>query len=258
MWASHIEPQWLQVRQVDIESDAVSRPLRIVHISDIQTPTVGAYEREVFETIASVEPDLVIHTGDVLQPVTPEELAKVARLFAGLEPTYGVYNVPGDVDDELSAPEWAAFDRQADVETLINETTTIETDAGTVRLLGLDGRESRTFPRARARRWLEQADHTATLDIIFGHAPDYMLNIRGEPVDLALAGHTHGGQVRIPFYGPPLTLSRVPRDWAWGHTIVDGTHLNVTSGVGAERAHGLPPIRFNCPPEITVIEVLSE
>jgi hypothetical protein len=255
VWSSHIEPYMLQVRRVEITSDAITRPLRIVHLSDIQTPTIGEYEREVFARVADLEPDLVVHTGDVLQPPTATELTKVAGLFASLEPPYGTFNVEGDVDRDLTVADWREFDRRARTTTLHDEAITVATDAGTVRILGLTGGMSRTLSREQVRSWLDAGSPDAALDIVIGHAPDYILNIRGERVDLALAGHTHGGQVRVPLYGPPLTLSRVPRDWASGHTLVDGTHLNVTTGVGAERAHGLPPIRFNCPPEITLIDV---
>lgn len=252
VWASHIEPYMLKVRRVNIESAAVSRPLRIVHISDVQTPTIDDYERDVFAKIASLEPDLVVHTGDILQPPTEAELAKITDLLERLEPTYGVFNVEGDVDRQI---DWQDFDRRADTTTLLDEAIAIDTEAGEVRLLGLTGSSSRVIERREVRDWLGDDAPEASLDVVLGHAPDFILNIRGEPVELALAGHTHGGQVRVPIYGPPLTLSHVPRDWALGHTVVDGTHLNVTSGVGAERAHGLPRIRFNCRPEITLILV---
>ena len=72
-------------------------------------------------------------------------------------------------------------------------------------------------------------------------------------LDLLLAGHTHGGQVRLPVIGPPLTLSRIPRAWAAGVTNLPiDRNLVVSRGIGMER--GLAPrMRFLCRPELVVV-----
>ena len=72
-------------------------------------------------------------------------------------------------------------------------------------------------------------------------------------MDLTIAGHTHGGQVRIPFFGPPITLSRVPRRVAGGglHEL-QGNAIYVSRGVGCERASA-PRVRLNCPPEVSLL-----
>jgi hypothetical protein len=89
---------------------------------------------------------------------------------------------------------------------------------------------------------------------VLGHSPDYVLGLRDGPrIELAFAGHTHGGQIVVPFFGPPLTLSRVPR-----HIAAGGLHelgrvfVHVSRGVGMERGSA-PQIRFLCPPEICVL-----
>ena len=68
-------------------------------------------------------------------------------------------------------------------------------------------------------------------------------------VALTVAGHTHGGQVRIPFYGPIRTLSRLPRRMAYGLHEHEGRHLYVSGGVGVSNV----PVRFACPPEIAIL-----
>ncbi len=74
-------------------------------------------------------------------------------------------------------------------------------------------------------------------------------------VDLALAGHTHGGQIVLPFFGPPLTLTGLERPYAAGglHDY-HGIPLHVSRGVGMERGSA-PQVRFLCPPEICLLDV---
>jgi predicted MPP superfamily phosphohydrolase len=89
--------------------------------------------------------------------------------------------------------------------------------------------------------------------IVLGHAPDFALgNVQG---DLFVAGHTHGGQVRLPIIGPIITFSRVPRHMAAGVTeLAGGRTLVVSRGTGMERGYA-PRMRFLCRPELVVIEI---
>ena len=92
--------------------------------------------------------------------------------------------------------------------------------------------------------------------IAMGHRPDFAL---GQiEADLLVAGHTHGGQVRLPWVGPLLTFSEVPRSWAAGLTdLPDGGRLLVSRGIGHERGHA-PRLRFLCRPELVVIDLVPE
>jgi uncharacterized protein len=86
-----------------------------------------------------------------------------------------------------------------------------------------------------------------------GHVPNFALGTI--EADLLVAGHTHGGQVRLPWIGPISTHSRIPNAWAAGVTdLPGGGKLAVSRGIGMER-HFAPPIRFLCRPELMVIEV---
>ena len=103
--------------------------------------------------------------------------------------------------------------------------------------------------------WLEQSDAN-DFRILFGHSPDYALSVAEAPIDLCLAGHTHGGQVNLPFIGPLVIYSEVPKEWAKGFRRVGIPYLNVSAGAGSNRRGGLPPLRFNCPTEMTLIELV--
>lgn len=257
-YATHIEPHRLQVRRFVIDTDKVGSPLRILHISDIQSARVGPYERQAFEKMRELRPDLVLFTGDLLQVAPPAdtaaELPKLAALFRTLSPRYGIYRVMGDVDWETNNASKAEL---GGVSTLEDSEATINTGGGKVRILGLR-RSGAASGEAGGRAVKEWLTTTAPGDftIVLGHAPDYALGVTDLPVDLCLAGHTHGGQIRVPLLGPIITMSGVPRKWARGFRRIGHAWLDVSAGVGSEHMDAVPPIRVACPPEMTLIEVV--
>ena len=257
-YVTYVEPQQLVLRQVRIETPKLGQPLRILHISDIQAGSIGAYEKEIFARIAELEPDLILNTGDYLQEVPPatfeSEWPKLVALFRSIEPKHGIYGVFGDTDLELSrVPE----ERLGPLELLSSRTVEIDTGAGVLSVHGLSLYQSNKAEWAQRSvgPWLEQSPD-GQFRILMGHAPDYAMGMVEQPIDLCLAGHTHGGQVRLPFIGPLTTYSEVPKDWARGFRRIGIPYLNVSAGAGSNRRNGLPPIRFNCPTEMTLIELV--
>ena len=233
----------------------LKRELTIAHISDIQTGKVGGYEEKVFEILRQQKPDVIFHTGDLVQVHGYEnrenELRKLGDLFKGLDFEYGVYNVEGNIDH---AKQIRFFDEAAGVETLRNENIVIKDESFLIDVLGLAWADSKNGSRAIIEEWVKNRE--GAFKIVLGHAPDYVLGINDFEIDLCLAGHTHGGQVSIPFLGPIINFSDVPKKWSRGFRRVNKVNLNVSSGIGAEHAGGLPSIRFNCRPSITIIKVV--
>lgn len=238
-----IEPTWLRVTRHEMESPRLHRPLRIGILADFQTDRIGDYEREVLRTLAAEQVDLVVMPGDYIQAGGDHYRALVEEFRAlwrevGLDPPLGVYAVAGNCDP----PGWAATFDGLEV-TTFRDTAAVE--VGGIELVGLAMLDS--FDTGL------ELDHGERFRIVFGHAPDFALGeSRG---DLLIAGHTHGGQIRFPLVGPPITFSRVPRSWADGLTeLPGGNTLVVSRGTGHER--GLAPrLRFFCRPEIVVVTV---
>lgn len=257
-YVTYIEPQRLVLREVRIQTPKVQQPIRILHISDIQAGSIGEYEEKIFARIAELKPDLILNTGDYLQVVPPatfeSELPKLVKLIRTLNPKYGTYGVFGDTELELYRVPKEALEP---LDLLSSQTVNIDTGAGVLSVHGLSLYQSNQSEWAMrtVQQWLDQSDD-GEFRILMGHSPNYAMGMAEQPIDLCLAGHTHGGQVRLPFIGALTTYCEVPKDWARGFRRVGIPYLNVSAGAGSNRRNGLPPIRFNCPTEMTLIELV--
>ncbi|MGC6456235.1 MAG: metallophosphoesterase [Coraliomargaritaceae bacterium] len=257
-YMTQIEPNRHAVRHVRIASPKLTEPIRLLHLSDIQSGGIGAKEVALFQQIRDLKPDIILNTGDYLQAIPPKtaesELPKLVALMEQTSPELGTWGVYGDTDYLLYRFQVSDF---APLELLSSSSVSIITKGGDLSLHGLNLNQSRDFNYARRsiKLWLEAADSSA-FKILLGHSPNFALGVGELPIDLCLAGHTHGGQVWLPFFGPLVTDSKVPRDWARGFRRVGIPYLNVSAGAGSNRFEGLPPMRLNCPTEMTLIELV--
>jgi len=257
-YITNLEPQRLAVRTVRLETAKLKTPLRLLHISDIQSGQITDYEQKLFEQINALGPDIIINTGDFLQAVPPatfeSEFPKLLELITRVNPRLGTYAVFGDTEEELYK---IAPTQLKPLQMLSSRSIQIETSGGIIDLYGLSLYQSRNpdWALRAVNEWLADA-RADEFRILFGHAPDFALKLGKQPIDLCLAGHTHGGQIRLPWYGPLITDSEIPREWSRGFRNIGIPYLNVSAGAGSNRYNGLPPMRFNCPTEITLIELV--
>lgn len=257
-YVTFVEPERLVIRRVELETPKLGAPVRILHIADIQAGSVGDYQAAIFEAIEALQPDLIINTGDFLQVVPPatfeNEWRKLHGLIKRVNPPLGTYGAFGDTERELYRYDTKALEPLV---MLSSRNARIDTGRGVISLHGLSLYESNSgkWAMRSVGRWLEQST-AEDFRILFGHSPNYALAVAESPIDLCLAGHTHGGQVNLPFYGPLVIDSEVPKAWASGFRRVGIPYLNVSAGAGSNRFKGLPPIRFNCPTEMTLIELV--
>lgn len=245
------EPRNLEVTHHRIESARIDAPLRIAVVADLQTDAPGAHERAALQAVRDAEPDLVLFVGDVIQRYDPQEYADAwAELRAiaepiGLQAPLGVYLVEGDSEH----PHGDAWVHEAEAMGLsvwpIEATSRQIRDDVVLTGFGL---------RTSAWSKLELSRPGDGLHVVFGHRPAFALG--DVDADVLLAGHTHGGQVQLPGWGPLMTLSKVPRAWASGRTeLPTGGTLLVSRGVGMERASA-PRIRFWCRPEVMLVDIV--
>ncbi len=244
--AHFVEPTALEETTVVIESDKVAKPTLIAIIADLQTDDPGPYERDALKRVMTKRPDLILLPGDFVHAVGPppehyamQDKLRELLLEVGLKAPLGAYAVQGNVD---SPRNWTRIFEGTDVTPW---TKTSSQSIGEFSVWGLTLWDSFDEQLHLARQ--------PGFNIAFGHGPDFALGTI--EADLLIAGHTHGGQVQLPFIGPLVTMSSVPRAWASGTTQLSGGRtLIVSRGIGMERGPA-PGVRFLCRPELVFVEL---
>lgn len=217
--------------------------LRVLHISDTHLTPRCDSTNAIIARAEAARPDLMAVTGDLVSGWRGLPLAR--QLLQRLAQRWPTYVVPGNAD------RWAdRFSRhvarwhETGAKILVNEGQPLRQDDPSFWIAGVD--DPHRF-RDDAGRALAQAPKES-FKLLLAHSPDVIQRPQCLHADLILAGHTHGGQVRLPFIGALVTRTRVSRKWSRGVFRLGGTTLIVTTGAGATRLG----VRFWCPPEITL------
>ncbi len=251
VWASFIEPYRLRLERVDVPLSTNPAPrerLKVVVIADLQTDRITDYEHDAVTRALAEQPDLILLPGDFFQGTDAQfatELPAYRALLNRLAAPAGVYACQGNLDHDQRLRTLFAG---TSVRVLRNETIVTRLRGCRIALTGVDWpRRS----RADTARRLPSGRPAADVHIVLSHSPAAVHYFPG-PFDLLVSGHTHGGQVVIPGFGP-LAVAAVNRTVAAGGLHeVDGRLVYVSRGVGMERSTA-PPLRLFCPPELSVL-----
>jgi uncharacterized protein len=200
----------------------------------------------------SLQCDLILVTGDFVNSAT-EEVYPFAEAFSELHAPKGVFGVMGNHDFFAPQPEIVA--KEVDgcgVKLLRNDKVLIDKNGGSFYLIGVDDVGRPETASAKLRTAIGHAPLSIPR-ILMIHRPYFLQQAATQNIDLALSGHTHGGQVVLAQLGdiriaPASLVSR----YVWGKYRIGNTQMYVNRGIGTV---GLP-IRLNCPPEITKITLL--
>ncbi|MCU0230333.1 MAG: metallophosphoesterase [Acidobacteria bacterium] len=262
VYAVAVEPTWIQVwrhRLAIPRWPAGLSGLSVVQLSDIHRSDIvsGAFVREAVETVLGLRPELIVLTGDFISGDTDcfrlvaEELAplaQVAPVFASMgNHDYDHWYRPVAPrlphGDQLLGDQFA----RVGIELLVDRgrAVALRDGAGEIEVLGLDDFWRKRFDPAAAFRSLPGNDDAGRPRLVLGHNPDAYAAIQDQRFELALFGHTHGGQISLPLLGVPYVPCEDPRFTAG---LVDtGRHLVYTNrGLGYNRR-----VRFGVRPEIT-------
>lgn len=240
---------------------------RVIAISDIHAGSNYAPEerlRYMVEQANVQNADIIVLLGDYVseskfdrnardKPVGTDRteirmpVATIADILGGLRAKHGVYAVIGNHDEYHNAPKITAEFERVGITVLENQVSVIEVDGEKVNLWGIEDLwKNRKVP-------VEAFDAIADKRnvIAITHNPDSLLKTPNG-ISLMFAGHSHGGQLNWPIFGPIAAVN--DKRFMDGHAVVDGKHVYVTSGVGTS----VIPFRFRVPPEIAVVTIQTE
>jgi predicted MPP superfamily phosphohydrolase len=260
-YAFWIEPRSLVIKTITVSLHGLSKPIKAVLIGDPQ-PMKPFWPSErvrwAMDQAQAQKPDIVFFVGDyAYEPsllgsleltkglmVDPAEtISAMARIHAPM----GSYAVLGNHDWWWNGPEMIRLISKTHIHLLLDQAVLAQAGKQKVWVAGL---EDMATPRPfDLPGTLAQTDKRAPI-ILLNHSPDIFPQVPNQ-VALTLAGHTHGGQVYIPFIGRPIVPIHYKK-YAYGHFNENGRQLFVTSGIGTS----IIPIRFLTPPEIIVLQLV--
>ena len=243
-WA-FVEPYFPRVETILLHAKKVSRPFRIVQLSDLHCDPELRAESRVIEKVRTLKPDLVVFTGDAVNSDAGiPNFRNTMKAISRIAPLYGVRG------------NWEAW-WFTHVDTFRG--SGIKELNGTSKRLTLNGQPiwiggCAVDNEGVMKRMLKSMPKDA-YRIVLHHYPAASRLVDGR-ADLLLTGDTHGGQISLPFIGALVRISRWDRTFypAGLHRTQRGLTFYVNRGIGMEGRH-VPRIRFNCPPEIALFEI---
>lgn len=242
-----IEPNWIAVKRVTIHDQALANSLsglKVVQVSDIHIRNELRFrERQLIKVINDLQPDLLFITGDFLENI--DELRALEALLSNVAARYGLYGVTGNTDyHRFNVDELVKQLAPTGLIMLRNEHRRIELGNG--RVLWLAGVDDPVTKKDDLKKALSGIP-TGEPVLLLAHGPNIISKAIKEKIRLVLVGHTHGGQVGIPFL---VRLS----NYANRTTYLSGlfeegtTKMYVNRGIGTKTL----PVRLFCRPEVTL------
>jgi predicted MPP superfamily phosphohydrolase len=220
--------------------------LTILHLSDLHlhgTPDQD-YFAALFDRCAAWDPDIVAITGDVADSATHHEW--IAPLLGRLRWRVGAFAILGNHDHRHDVEVIRGEMTKLGITVLENNWREVEVRGERLVVVGHEGPWLRPGPDL-------SACPEGPFRLCLSHTPDNMAWAKRQGMDVVLAGHVHGGQIRLPPFGSILVPSRCGRRYDWGAFEEGGTLLYVSRGVSGEH-----PVRYNCLPEVTLLTLRSQ
>ncbi len=261
LYSGEIARHWIDVSPRDVFLPGLPEAFngfRIAQISDIHMDefTEPFFVREVVHRVNRLNPDAVVVTGDfVTCQLAPRKFAigaawQCAGILDGLN-CRERYAVLGNHDVMIGAQQVTEALTAHGIIVLRNFYAPLERATGRIWLAGLDDPvQGAPLPDVAVPQSIRNRPHEPI--ILMCHAPDYADIVRFHPscssVALMLSGHTHGGQIRLPWIGP-MVLPTMGQKYVEGWFRLGQMQLHVNRGIGSVGV----PFRLNCPPEISLL-----
>lgn len=250
LYSTFFEPSLVEYTRVPLTIPTLPKSFqnfKIVHLSDLHYDSgyTADWLPEITTTINSLQADLVLITGDFITHSPALAQSDLAQELKRIKSKHGLFAVPGNHDHWTDIKSVRRMMELAHITDLSNRVVKIEQGNEVIQLCGVD---DVLTGNDNLQKLLKQKEK-GICSILLAHEPDFADMASGlGNFDLQLSGHSHGGQVRMPLWGPIL-LPPMAEKYPMGLYKVNNMLLYTTRGVGC-----LPPmVRFNCRPEVTVM-----
>jgi uncharacterized protein len=247
------------------DGESTVRRLRILHLSDLHLSAPETHKLDFLARVTDSQFDLIVITGDIFEDLSA---LQYARKIISRPPRLGAFAVLGNHDCYAYnifhrtvgriLRKWRFPGQFRDVSPIVGaleaagiqvlRNSTARIPAEQLHIIGVD------YPGVADSEFFRLAGQAKTGDLVLAlmHIPGRLARLEKAGVHLAFAGHTHGGQVCLPFFGPLITDSELPRHEASGLIWRGNSAIHVSRGLGADSRTN---IRLFCPPHASIIEV---
>lgn len=246
VWAFIIEPQFIVLKKYKLNAPDL-KGLKAIFISDLHiAPWQKGRLRRIVRKIQHQNPDIIFCTGDFVSGYLPHKtlpIEDISKELSKLSPKYGFYAVLGNHDWWQNGANIRENLSSNGIIVLENSYRKIDINRKTITVAGVEDLQTRIPNADKALK------STTETTILLTHNPDIYFDLN-KKVFLTLAGHNHGGQVKIPFIGALIVPANSGTKYANGKFEEKNGTLIVTKGLG----NSILNVRFCCPPGIIVLE----
>ena len=263
-----IEPRWFVLSRHEVTLDKpLPKPLKVLHLSDTHFHPRNTHINKLFNRLEKLDDiDLVFLTGDIID--NDNGIVLAAEQLKRLKPRIGIVVIFGNHDHywygkrELLHLVWKhifpKFQNNSKLlkstledmgcRVLVNESCLIPFEGTELYIAGLDDPVTK---KDEPEKIIPPTD-PKQVAILLTHLLDALKKMPDRKFDLVFSGHTHGGQVRIPFFGPIFTHSHLEKKYSAGLHEMEGTRVFTSRGIGTSP---IVPTRFFCSPEAVLFTI---
>ena len=254
-WAVAIEPLWLEKRELEVPFPGLPRALdgiRLGFLSDLHAGSWAPREHylRAVRILARAGVDVLLLAGDIAGHRAGQTWKEVLAPLAGLEPPLGRLAVLGGHDHRFNAPAVAHHLQSLGYTVLRNQAVPLHRGDQALWVVGLD--DNSDLPGRHDFNKACREVPAGAPGLLLAHSPDAVMEASRRGLGLVLSGHTHGGQVRLPWWGSLLRVTELPRRYDQGLSRHGDTHLFVSRGLASTYR-----LRFCCRPDVTVLTLRS-
>lgn len=256
-YTTYVSTIQISVREYRIKNKKIPESLsgiKIIQFSDLHfgSTMFNSNVKEIKKIIKKRNPDIIIFTGDLIDKnykLKSKEQEKLIKYLKDMDAELGKYAILGDEDNELASTIF----NQSDFTVLKNENELIyKNDNNALLLIGLS---TKNKDIDKAYNYFKEENHNTNIyTITLTHKPDTADEIISSyPADLILAGHSHNGNVRIPFIDYPLFKYDGAQKYDKAYYKIDNTELYISSGLGTHNG-----FRLFCRPSINFFRISTK